>query len=122
MRTTSILNDAKKMLGIEPDYKAFDDELCMHISSIMMTLNQLGVGPPQGFSVYDEDATWDVFLGRSRKDLAAVRSYIFLRLRLMFDPPANSFLVTSLQSQVDQLEWRLNVQVETPSVEVDYRA
>ncbi len=117
----SILHDCKKMLGIEDDYKAFDSELFLHINSIFVILNQLGVGPPSGFLVEDEDAKWEHFLGDSRRDLNLVKSYVFIRLRLMFDPPANSFLVNSLTEQAKEFEWRLNVQVETPQFGVDYR-
>ncbi len=117
----SILEDAKKMLGIEMDYKAFDAELLLHINSIFVILNQLGIGPPSGFIVEDEESNWVDFTGPTRKDLNLIKSYVFLRLRLMFDPPANSFLVSSITEQVKEFEWRLNVQVETPEFGVDYR-
>ncbi len=117
----NILEDSKRMLGIESDYKAFDQELLLHINSIFVILNQLGVGPPSGFFVEDEDAKWINFVGDKRKDLNIIKSYVFIRLRLLFDPPANSFLVSSLETQAKEFEWRLNVQVETPVLEVDYR-
>jgi hypothetical protein len=116
----SILIDSKKMLGIEEDYDAFDQELILHINSIFSTLNQLGVGDPEGFSISGDHDTWESFIGEIRTDLQNVRSYVYLRLRLLFDPPSNSFLVSSLQRQVEEMEWRINVQVETPSKEVSY--
>lgn len=107
----SILNTEKKMLGIDLDDDAFDDELLVHINGIVMTLHQLGVGIDQHFNVDDNTTTWDELLD-NRDDLQAVKTYIYLKLRQQFDPPTNSFVLTSIEKQIAELEWRLNVQAE----------
>ena len=108
---SSILTSVKKLLGIEEMYEHFDADIIMHINTAFMTLTQLGLGPAEGFFIEDKSATWDDFLG-GRKDLYAVRSYVFMRARLMFDPPQMGYLVDSLKKQCEELEWRLNVQRE----------
>lgn len=87
----------------------------MHINSVFTILWQLGIGPVGGYFINDDTATWSSYLG-ARNDLNAVKTYIYLKLRLMFDPPQNSFLVDSIQKQCTELEWRLNVEVD-PSLE-----
>lgn len=108
----SILNSTKKILGIEAAYTAFDLDVMTHINSVFLTLNQLGVGPVDGFMIEDETAQWGDFLG-SNKNLNAVKTYVYLRVRLLFDPPTTSFTITALQEQLKELEWRLNVAVDT---------
>ena len=110
----SILTSTKKFIGIEEDYEHFDPDILMNINSAMMTLMQLGVGPKTGFIVQDKNDTWATFLG-GRNDLEAVKQYIFMKVRLSFDPPQNSFLVTAMEKQIAELEWRLNVQAEGPA-------
>lgn len=105
---TSILTDTKKVLGIADDYTAFDVDILMHINSVFVILNQLGIGPTDGYSIEDKDATWDAFLG-SDLNLNTVKSYMFLRVKLLFDPPATSFLGDALDKQRQELEWRLNI-------------
>lgn len=109
----SILLTEKKMLGIEPDDDSFDEELMVHINGILMALHQLGVGMDQNFMVTSNQDLWDDLLD-NRKDLQAVKTYIYLKLRQQFDPPANSFVLTSMEKQIAELEWRLNVQAEAP--------
>ena len=106
----SILNDVKKTLGLEPDYDVFDQELIIHINTVFLTLSQLGVGPVEGFSIEDESATWDAYITTANQN--AVKTYIYLRVRTIFDPPASSFLVTAMQEQIKELEWRLDVDYE----------
>lgn len=104
-----ILTDIKQLLGIGPDDKSFDLEITMHINSVITILTQLGVGPEEGFVI--ESATpWTEFIG-TRKDLEIVRSFIYLKVRLLFDPPQNSFLVTSIVDQAKEYAWRIEVQV-----------
>jgi hypothetical protein len=74
-------------------------------------LNQLGVGPEEAFKITDDDDVWDTFL-EDHLDLELVKSYIFLKVRLLFDPPQNSFLVNAIEKQIEQFEWRLQVQAE----------
>lgn len=110
--TTSILDSIKKVLGLESDYTAFDPDILMHINSVFSTLNQLGIGPEAGFMIEDSTPTWDAFLGDNLK-LNAVKSYVFLRVRMLFDPPQTSFTIDAMKTQIQELEWRLNVERES---------
>lgn len=109
--TDSILDSIKKVLNVPADYTAFDPDITMHINTVFSALNQLGVGPQDGFAIEDKFAVWDSFLGGDAR-LNNVKSYMFLRVRLLFDPPGNSFAVTSFQEQIKELEWRINAQRE----------
>lgn len=108
----SILTSIKKMLGIQEEYAHFDADIIFHINSALMTLTQLGVGPKEGFLVMDDEQTWDDYLGESKR-FEAVKSYIYLRVKLLFDPPANGTLVEVINKQLAEFEWRLNTQAET---------
>lgn len=110
----SILNSTKKILGIEADYTAFDLDIVMHINTVFTTLVQLGIGPVNGFMIEDAAASWRDFLGNDL-NLNSVKTYVYLRVRLLFDPPANSFLINSINEQIKELEWRLNVHREAVS-------
>lgn len=107
----SILNSIKKMLGIDADYDAFDTDILVNINSTFMTLRQLGVGPDGGYSITGPDETWADFLG-DRTDLQAVKSYMYLKVRLLFDPPSSSFVLDSMDRQIKEFEYRLNLQAE----------
>lgn len=107
----SILITIKKLLGIQEDYTHFDPELIVHINSVFMILNQLGVGPDEPFTISDETSKWNDFL-TDGKEIKLVESYMYLRVRLLFDPPANSFLVTSMEKQIEEFEFRQLVQAE----------
>jgi len=107
----SILTSIKKMLGITEDYDHFDADLIMHINSVFMILNQLGVGPSEGFRIEDELATWDDFVDEDLY-LDAVKSYMHLKVKLLFDPPASSTVMQSMNQLISELEWRLNVAVD----------
>ena len=104
----SILDSVKKLLGFDPDYEAFDMDILMHTNAIFSTLNQLGVGPKEAFSIEDNSSEWDEFTG-GLKILNDVKTYMYFRLRLIFDPPTTSFGLTAIEKQVTELEWRLNV-------------
>lgn len=108
---SSILTDTKKILGIDASYTAFDTDIVLHINSVFSTLNQLGLGPAEGFEIADSSADWDDFTGGDIR-LNSVKSYVYLRVRLLFDPPTTSFLIASLQKQLEEIEWRLNTQRE----------
>lgn len=108
---TSILDSTKKSLNLAADYTAFDEDIIMHINSVFSTLCQLGVGPEVGFMIEDKDTTWDAFLGSDPR-WNAVKSYVFLRVKLLFDPPATGFGTEAMKEQIKELEWRLNVQRE----------
>jgi len=107
----SILTSIKKLLGIEEDYNQFDTDIIININSTLMALTQLGVGPVEGFSITDKTATWTEFLD-GRKDLEGVKTYVYLKVRLLFDPPQTGFLVDAIKNQIAELEWRLNIQAE----------
>ncbi len=107
----SILDGTKKILGIGPEHEMFDYDIMTHINSVFATLHQLGIGPSGGFMIEDNSSKWDDYL-EGKKNLNAVKTYVYLRVRLLFDPPANSFLVTSLNEQRQELEWRLTEQRE----------
>ena len=107
----SILLTVKKILGLDPDYTAFDVDVITHINSVFTTLTQLGVGPVGGFFIEDENDVWEDYI-TPEMNLNAVKTYVYLRVRLLFDPPTTSYHITSLKEQILELEWRLNVQVE----------
>lgn len=116
--TNSILLTVKKMLGVSEEYHAFDIDILTNINAVFLTLNQLGVGPklPYQLSLIEEtlgEETWDDFLGEQKDYLAAVQTYVYQRVRLLFDPPTNSFLVDALQKSIQEFEWRLTVQPKT---------
>ncbi len=107
----SILNSVKKLLGIAEDYEHFDADIMMHINMALMVLSQLGVGPSPPFMITDRKATWEDFLGDST-DLLGVKTYIYLKVRLVFDPPQSSAAVDVIKENIAELEWRLNAAVD----------
>lgn len=107
----SILTSIKKLLGIEADYEIFDADIIMHINSVFMDLNQLGVGPEDGFFIEDDTSVWTDFVPKVGQ-LEAIKSYIFLRVKLLFDPPASSSVIESYNRQIEKMEFRLNMAAE----------
>lgn len=107
----NILDSIKILLGIQPSDFSFDNEIVMSINSVFLSLQQLGVGPEAGFRITGNYETWASFLG-TVIDLEAVKTYIFLKVRMLFDPPQNSFLVGAIEKQISEFEWRLQVQAE----------
>lgn len=107
----SILDSIKKILGMPPDYDAFDTDLVIHINSVFGILAQLGVGPEDGFSISDNTTLWRFYLPNS-KNLEMVKSYIALKVRLVFDPPSVGAVMDALKEQIREFEWRLNVQAD----------
>jgi len=103
--TNSILDSIKQMLGIDSEDTNFDKELVIYINGALMIINQLGVGP-NGYSIQDETNTWDEFL-LDRTDLELVKLCVYLRVRLIFDPPQNSFLVNAIKEQITEYDWRI---------------
>lgn len=102
----SILDSVKQMLGIESEDTSFDKEVIMHVNGALMVMTQLGVGPVGGFSIADKEQTWDQFL-QDRTDLNSVLTDTYLRVKLIFDPPQNSFLVTAIKDQIKEYDWRI---------------
>ena len=113
-KTESILISIKKLLGITEEYTQFDLDLIIHINSAFMELTQLGVGPPTGFSISDSSTSWGDFLGKS-SNLESVKSYVYLRVRLLFDPPSSSAVMENMKQMLNEYAWRLNVEAETNS-------
>lgn len=107
----SILTSIKKLLGIEEEYTQFDNDIIMHINTVFLNLTQLGVGPAEGFLIEDDSATWDDFIGDSNQ-LQAVKTYVYLKVKLLFDPPLSSSVTESINRIISELEWRLNVAVD----------
>lgn len=105
--TDSILDSTKKVLGISPDDTDFDLDLILHINSVFSIMQHLGATPTTGFSIEDNTTTWADFL-LDRKSVNMVKSYMVMKVRLMFDPPATSFAIESMKTLVSEFEWRLN--------------
>lgn len=106
----SILDTTKKLLGLPADYTEFDLDIVTHINSVFFTLNQLGVGPAGGFFISDSSSKWEEFMGVEA--ISAVKSYMGLKVRLLFDPPTTSFAIAAMEKQAEEYEWRLNVYME----------
>lgn len=105
----SILADVKKQIGIVPEYDAFDDQILMCINSAFATLHQLGMGPDEGF-IADASTEWNEYFSTAR--LTFVKSYISMKVRVMFDPPSSSFALDALNKQIAEYEWRINSEIE----------
>ena len=106
--TDSILNSVKKVLGLDADYKAFDEDVIMHINTVFSVLHQVGASPSEGLTILDETSTWSDFI-KDVQHVNMVKTYVYLKVRLVFDPPTSSFALTSMEKQAEQLEWRLSL-------------
>lgn len=106
----SILNSVKAYLGISEDDEAFDSDILMAINAIMVVLNQLGVGPSEPFTVRNAMQTWANLLGTN--PIGGVREYVNMRVRMLFDPPTNTYIMQALKEQTDELEWRIIAEVD----------
>jgi hypothetical protein len=113
--TQSILTSVKKLLGIDESYTVFDTDVMLHINSVFSTLQQLGVGPSSGYAISDSTGTWGDFIGASTV-INNVKSYMFLRVKLLFDPPATSFALDAMSLQIKELEWRMNVAADRAGI------
>lgn len=107
----SILTSVKKMLGPEEQYEHFDPDIITHINAVLATLTELGVGPEDGFAISDKTATWSDFI-EGDKLLNLVPTYVYLKVKLMFDPPTVAAVLESMERQATQYEWRINVVAE----------
>lgn len=114
--TNSILNSIKKTCGITESYKHFDADFIMHINSVFAILTQIGIGPKDGFSIEDEKAVWTDFMPESPK-LSSYKSYMQLKVRLIFDPPLNSAVLNSMKELIKEFECRLNIEADRPTEE-----
>jgi hypothetical protein len=104
----SILDSVKKVVGLTANDVSFDLDIIMHTNSVLATLTQLGVGPDDGFEIEDNAASWDDFLGPDKR-YNFVKSYVYLRVRVLFDPPTASSLANSFKEQIDEYTYRINV-------------
>ena len=107
----SILTSIKKMLGITEEYEHFDADIIMHINTVFMTLKQIGVGPAEGFYIEDKSTNWDEFV-LDPTQYQAIKSYMYLKVRLLFDPPQSPAHLESMKNQAAEYEWRLNFDAE----------
>lgn len=108
----SILLSVKKVLGVDADCSDFDTDILMHLNSVLAVLQQLGIGPDDGYYVDGIDQTWSDYLGESHAYVAMVKSYITAKVRLLFDPPVSSAVMESLSRTCSEFEWRANVAAE----------
>jgi hypothetical protein len=113
----SILTSIKKLLGVEESYEHFDADIIMHINSVFMILTQLGVGPSEGFIIEDKTATWSDFLSDTDLvNLSAVKTFVHLKVRLIFDPPSGT-VAESMNKLISELEWRMFVNVDNKRID-----
>lgn len=105
--TESILTSVKKLLGIDKDYTHFDADLIMHINSVLSILTQMGVGPANGFSITSDSERWSDFIADDSNRFSLVKSYVHLKVKLLFDPPLGSAVIESMNRQISEFEWRL---------------
>lgn len=103
----SILGSVKSALGIVADYDAFDDQIIMFCNTVFSTLQQLGVGPAEGFTISDGTTKWKDYITDMKLEM--VKSYMYMRVRLMFDPPSSSYALSSMKEQIAEYEWRMTV-------------
>lgn len=108
----SILTSIKKLLGITEEYEHFDTDIIIHINTVFSTLTQLGVGPKKGFSITDKSSVWNDFIPKSSNTLECIKTYVYLKVKLVFDPPLNSAVIESINRQISELEWRINSEVD----------
>ena len=108
----SILTSVKKMLGIAEEYDHFDADLIMHINSVLTILGQLGVGPDEGFFIEDDEAEWTDFVS-DMSNLQFIKTYVYQKVKLLFDPPQSASAIEALNRSISELEWRINAQVDS---------
>lgn len=110
---SSILTSIKKLLGIAEEYTHFDSDIIMHINSVFMILSQLGVGTD--FHIEDDTTEWNEYLPESQL-LSTIKSYMYLKVKLLFDPPISSAAIESMNRIISEFEWRINMTVESEKV------
>ena len=103
----SILLSIKKLLMIDPSYEVYDDDIIMHINTTLSVLTQMGVGKEGGLTISGANNTWDEFIDLSKNDFNIIKSYVYLKVKLLFDPPQNSALIESINNQIKEFEYRL---------------
>ena len=111
----SIFDSIKQLLGPDASYDVFDQEILIHINTAISVLTQLGGGPKKGFVVNSSEETWGDFLGDLADQLHMVKTYVYMKVRIAFDPPSNPSVLSSYNDTIKEYEWRMNVAAETPS-------
>jgi len=115
----SILTSTKKLLGIESTYNSFDTDIIIHINTVLSSLVQMGVGPSTGFAIEGVSEKWSDFIGSTSVLTQQVKSYVYIKVKMLFDPPANGNLLDALKENAKEMEFRLFVQTDPiPVVEV----
>lgn len=109
MNDGSILQDTKKQLGLDENYTEFDKEIIIHINSVFVILRQLGVGPSEGFKITGIAETWDDF-SENMLLIEDVKTYLYQKVRMIFDPPSSSVLASSIEKDIAEFEWRLSIE------------
>ena len=107
----SILTSIKKLLGVAEEYDHFDTDIIIHINTVFSVLTQLGVGPSDGFSITDENAVWSDYI-KSDSRLEMLKSYMYLKVKLLFDPPLGTAYIEAINQQISELECRINMTVD----------
>ena len=108
-----ILTSIKKLLGITEECTDFDADIIMHINTVLATLNQLNVGPKDGLANSDSSTSWENFMGGDMR-LNLVKSYVHLKVRLLFDPPLQSSVMEAINNTIKELEWRILIVADEP--------
>lgn len=108
----SILTSIKKLLGITEEYEYFDADIIMHINSVFSILHQMGVGPDTPFYITDDTATWDQFIPDD-STISVVKTYVYQRVKYLFDPPTTSFNLEAIKNTISELDWRISVMVNS---------
>lgn len=117
----SILNSTKKLLGIPEEYDEFDMDVQIHINSVFSVLAQIGAGPDLGYQITGPEEKWQDFLGVNPL-INQIKSYMYMQVRLWFDPPATSFTIDSFTKAVEEMKWRIQIAVDTPEGDSIYAA
>ena len=107
----NILDSIKKLLGIPEDYTAFDQDIMIHINSVFMILSELGVGPSNGYSLKDGTEKWGDFISDD-ENLEGIKTYVYMKVKTIFDPPLNSAVLASMKELISEFEWRINNEAE----------
>ena len=107
----NIRNSIKKLLGIPEDYTAFDQDIMIHINSVFMILSELGVGPSNGYSLKDGTEKWGDFISDD-ENLEGIKTYVYMKVKTIFDPPLNSAVLASMKELISEFEWRINNEAE----------
>lgn len=107
----SILNSIKQLLGPDSSYDVFDQDILIHINMALSILTQHGVGPSRGFRVEGPSETWEDFLGDS-EHIDMIKTYVYMKVKMAFDPPSSSFVMSAMEDTCRELEWRMYIDAE----------